>query len=449
MHAPCVNQIIRLNIHNLGNSGEGVGSYDGYTVFVDGALPGEVVEVQFVECKKRYGRAQLLSILTPSSDRVEPPCPLFGRCGGCQLMHLSYPKQLEMKQRRVIEALQRIGKIHDAEVEPCLPSPSSLEYRNKIQLPVRQGKDGLMLGLYARASHDLVEVDYCFIHSRTGDEIYQAVSKIIQASGIAAYDPGTGEGELRHVLIKSTVYTNEAMIILVTNGEASKELLSCAKRMMAECKAVKGVVQNINQGRDNVILGRKYHLLEGLPYIQEKLCGLSFKVSPASFFQVNPQQAECLYAKVLELADLKGGETVLDAYCGVGTLSLLLARYAGQVIGVECVAEAIVDAKENAQLNEIGNAFFVCAHSEEYVQTLAEIDLILLNPPRQGCEPSFLRSVGRISPERIVYVSCDPATLARDLAQLYLYGYRIETAQPFDMFPQTAHVECVVKLTKR
>lgn len=448
MNIPAINQVIKLSIHNIGHNGEGVGSYEGYTVFVDGALPGEIIEARLFQRQKKYGRAQLITILEPSLDRIKPPCPLFGQCGGCQIMHLAYPKQLEMKQQRIVDALQRIAKINDVEVNVCIASPGQLEYRNKIQLPVRQGPEGIEIGLYARSSHDLIEVDHCRIHCPQGEDVYKIVRKIIKNSNITAYDPKTGLGELRHVLIRSAVYTNEVLIILVTNGDGSKNLLEMAKKIMTDCQGAQGVVQNINTKHDNVILGSKYKILEGMPYIKEKLCGLLFKLSPASFFQINPLQAESLYKKALELAEVKGHETVLDAYCGVGTLSLIFSKYAKEVIGVECAAEAIEDAKENSRLNSIENVTFVCANAEEYIKTLKSIDVVLLNPPRQGCDLAFLESFSRLLPKKVIYISCDPATLARDLAILYAYGYKVEGAQPYDMFPQTAHVECVVKLTR-
>lgn len=441
-----IGQSITLTIHGLGSSGEGVGYFEGFTIFVDGALPGEVVEVSLVERHKRYGRGHLTSILTPSPHRVEPTCKLFGKCGGCQLMHLSYPEQLKLKQKRVIDALQRIGKIDDVEVAPCMPSPASLGYRNKIQLPTRQGDRGIKLGLYAKASHDLIEVDTCGIHCPLGEEVYQQVKTIIQKSGIKAYDPEKGQGELRHVLIKTAVNTEEVLVILVTNGEPSPSLQSIAKSIMLSCPNVKGVIHNIHTGRDNVILGLTYNTLEGSDFMTEQLCGMKFKVSPASFFQVNPAQAENLYAKALEFAALTGKETVLDAYCGVGTLSLLFAKHVKKVIGVECVPEAIEDAIENARLNGIQNVSFVCAPAETHIQSLSGIDLILLNPPRKGCDASFLDGIGKLRPQKVIYISCDPATLARDLAHLRGFGYQIEQIQPFDMFPQTAHVECVAKL---
>jgi len=446
MNKPYVDQIFPLNMHGLGSSGEGVGYVDGFTVFVDGALPEETVKVQMTRLQKRYGSARLLSILKSSPDRVVPCCKIFGRCGGCQLMHLSYSKQLEIKRQRVMEALVRIGKISDCEVAPCISSPAFLAYRNKIQMPVKSGKNGIQIGLYARSSHDLVEVDHCAIHCALGDEIYQKVKSILKESKILPYDPVTEEGELRHVLIKTAVHTGEVLVILVTNQKKSSHLSQIAQSVIASHPAVKGIVHNFHRGADNVILGSFYEALEGSMFIQERLCGLQFKVSPASFFQVNADQAEAIYLKALECAQLKGNEVVLDAYCGVGTLSLIFARSARKVIGVECVPEAIEDAQENKRLNKIHNVDFVCASSETFIASLSAIDLILLNPPRKGCDPLFLDGIGRLKPKRAIYISCDPATLARDLSRLVSFGYQVDKIQPFDMFPQTAHVECVVSL---
>ncbi len=446
MSTPHLNQVIKLTIHNIGHQGEGVGSYSGYTVFVDGALPGEVVEARLFQCQKRYGRAELISILESSPDRVKPICPLFGQCGGCQIMHLAYEKQLEIEQKRIADALERIGKIKDPVVNSCIASPNQIQYRNKIQLPVRQGAKGIEIGLYARSSHDLIEVEHCAIHCPLGEEVYRNIRKIIKSSPIQPYNPKTGDGELRHVLIRSAQHTNEILVILVTTGEATKNLLDIAGQIIPESPAVQGVVQNINRRHDNVILGKEYKLLEGKQYIKENLCGFRFKLSPASFFQVNPLQAESLYKKALELAEIKGTETVLDAYCGVGTLALIFSKYAKKVIGVESCAEAIEDAKENSRLNAIENVKFICANAEDHIKTLDSIDMILLNPPRQGCAPAFLESIHRLLPKTVIYISCDPATLARDLAILYTFGYTVEVVQPFDMFPQTAHVECLVKL---
>ncbi|MBA3602072.1 MAG: 23S rRNA (uracil(1939)-C(5))-methyltransferase RlmD [Parachlamydiaceae bacterium] len=446
MSLPEINQIIQLTIEDFGSHGEGVGHLDGYTIFVEGVLPGEVIEGRLIQRQKKFGRATLINLIKPSPDRQKPICQLFGKCGGCQLMHLTYQKQLHMKQQKVIDALQRIGKINDVDVPVCLPSPKSLAYRNKIQLPVRNGRTGLALGMYAHASHELVELDSCHIHCSMGDEIFAEVNALIKKSTICAYDPVTGKGELRHLLIKSAIYTQQALVILVTNVIKPEKMTSLAEQIMLRCPQVKGVVQNINKQNSNTILSNTYQVLAGSDHIQEMLGELRFKISPASFFQVNPEQAVLLYSKAVEFANLDGTEIVLDAYCGVGTLSLFFAKHAKKVLGVECVSDAIVDAKENAALNGIKNVSFVCKLSEDYIASLSAVDVVVLNPPRKGCEPSVLQELKRLRPKTIVYISCDPSTLARDLAILREYGFAIEAIQPFDMFPQTAHVECVVKL---
>ncbi len=443
MHPPQVGQLISCTIDGFGSSGEGVGHYNGYTLFIDGALPGEVVQVKLTECHKRYAKARLFRIITASDDRVDPPCPLFGKCGGCQLMHLSYPKQLEMKRKRVSDALVRIGKIQNVEVPPCLPSPETLSYRNKIQLPVRKTQTGTALGLYAKGSHHLVELEGCLIHSPLGESVYKEVRKQLLASLIAPYDPETGTGQLRHVLIRTALKREEVLLIFVTNQAPNKALLELAQTIMGAHSAIKGVVHNKQEGRDNLILGKEYTVLCGSGSIQERLSHLTFTISPASFFQINPAQAEIVYAKAIEYAALSGEETVLDAYCGVGTLSLFFAQSAKQVIGVESVPEAIEDAQANALCNGIENTRFVAQTAETFIETLSNIDLVLLNPPRSGCETAFLDGIGRLLPQKLIYISCDPATLARDIAYLGKFGYNLSLIQPYDMFPQTAHVESV------
>lgn len=442
-----MSELITLTIDTLGSHGEGVGHPDGFTIFVEGALPGERVKARIEQRQKRYARAELLSIIESSPNRVAAPCKLFGKCGGCQLMHLSYDQQLKVKQQRVSDALLRIGKLSGIDVPACIPSPLSLSYRNKIQLPVKNSAQGLALGLYARASHDLVEVQSCPIHCALGDAAYTPISKLIKASGIPAYQAETNTGLLRHLLIKSAVHTGQILVILVTQNDAVHQTAPLARQIMTHCPAVKGVVQNIQPKNANTILGKRSLLLAGQDWIEETLGYLRFKVSPASFFQVNPQQAVQLYSQALSYADLQGHETVLDAYCGVGTLSLFFARHAKNVIGVECVPEAIVDAKHNASLNRIQNASFQCANAENYITRLKAIDVALLNPPRKGCDPAFLKELERLKPKKLIYISCDPGSLARDLSILTSGSFHLEAIQPFDMFPQTAHVECVAKLS--
>lgn len=427
------NKQIDLTIERLGINGEGVAYHQGYTVFVDYALPGEVVSVKFYERHKTFGRAQIVKYLKTSPHRATPVCPLFSRCGGCQVMHLEYSHQLEVKRQRVVDTLERIGKLTGIEVLPCRPSSQSLGYRNKIQLPVdQQGR----LGLFARSSHDIVEVNHCYIHCELGEKVLAQIRPLIKTC--------TG---LRHVLIKTAVRTGQVLIIFVTFGK--EPLFDLAKQIMKMVPEVKGVVQNVNASEGNVVLSGEFHLLSGQGYIEEDLLGLRFTVSAPSFFQVNPMQAELLYQKTLELANLTGREVVLDGYCGVGTLSLFLAKKAKEVIGIECAAQAILDAEHNARQNQISNVKFVCGRTEEFISTDAginSVDVVILNPPRRGCERTALENIARLKLSSLIYISCDPATLARDLKLLCEKGFRVEVIQPFDMFPQTAHVETIVLL---
>ncbi len=402
-----INQILELPITGLGSKGEGIGSIDGFKIFVPYGTPGQTERVEITTLKRSYAIAKLLR-------PISGPCPYFGRCGGCQLQHLSYEAQLEAKRQRVADAFTRIAGC-DYPVLPCVPS-EPWHYRNKIQLPVQGGE----MGLYAAGSHTLVPIEACLIHSEVGERVFK---KIRPVSG------------LRYVLIRTATKREEVLVVLVTHPEADVSPIVEVIR-----NDVRGIVQNINSRTDNIILGSDYQTLYGEDHFIEELCGLEFKVSPASFFQVNTLQAENLYRHVVEPAD-----SIIDAYCGVGTLSLLLAQEGRQVLGIEVVEAAIRDARENAERNKITNTTFKTGRVES--MALPPADLVVLNPPRKGCDPSVLKAI-KDTP-RITYVSCDPATLARDAAQLLACGYQIKSIQPFDMFPQTAHVETVVKLSKR
>lgn len=438
-----------LEVERLGIFGEGVSSWYGCTIFVDGALPGEKVYASLYEKKKNYGRAKSLKILSTSPDRVEPACPLFGTCGGCQIMHLAYAKQLEMKRQKVTDALERIGKCTDVVVNECLPSPQSLHYRNKIQIPVVPKGDRVDLGLYARNSHQLVPMTECFIHCDLGEKVFKHVQSILQNSLIQAFDYEKKTGELRHILIKTAVATNQVLVVLVSAIQPSETIIHLSKMIMDSVSEVKGVVHNFNPNPDNTVLGSQYFCLCGNESIEDELCGLKIKVSPASFCQVNPAQAKVLYETALENANVSASDTVLDAYCGVGAMSLLFARRAKKVIGVEYVAEAIEDAKENAYKNGIQNISFFASTTEDFLKDFKEsLDIVVLNPPRKGCEHSVLSAVADKAKKSIVYISCDPATLARDIHILSSLGWILDYVQPFDMFPQTAHVETLVVLKK-
>lgn len=443
-------QKIDLTIEALGNNGEGIARWHSQLIFVEGALPGEVVECQISAIKHSYAQATLLNIRTPSPARIASICPLFGRCGGCQLMHLEYQEQLIFKQQLVVEAFRKTGKLLDVPISPCLPSPQAVHYRNKAQLPLSQSRGGLKVGLYARNSHEIIEIENCSVQCELGEQVYKQVKLILEQSELSAFDSSSQQGIWRYLIIKTAINTQQVLVVLVTTpiSALEKEALDqIAQKIIKNCPNVKGVVQNINGSCGNTILGDSFITLAGQSSVEERICGKLFKVSPASFFQINPRQAELLYAKAIEWAELSGKETVLDAYCGVGTLSLLLSPHAKNVIAIECVSQAIQDAQENARLNSITNVRFVCANSEEFIGSLDDIDVALINPPRRGCESSFLKGIARLKPKALVYISCNPHSLARDLAILKQAGYRIDKVQPYDMFPQTAHVETIVKLS--
>ena len=408
---------MQTEIRSLGASGEGVGqTSEGKTLFIEGALPSEEVSYTIDIEKKSYAKGKLLKIIKPSKVRVKPPCPVFDRCGGCQIQHLSYEGQLEVKRQRVLDALQRIGKI-DAQVAPCIPSPTPFHYRNKIQLPHKHG----LIGLYQKNSHEIVPIDSCPIQCEKGNEIFAFLKNKLPPS-------------IKHLLIRNALFTNEALVVFVAQKE-EKTLALLAQELLDHFDEVKGVVLNINPSTSNRILGPKFKTLAGSSTITEKLGTLFFKLSAPSFFQVNSKQAVNLFEHAVHNID---NDYVIDAFCGVGTLSLFAAKKAKSVLGIECVKEAIADAKSNAKLNSIENCHFEVGRAED---SPLRCDTLLLNPPRKGLEPKIFN---KIEAKKIVYISCDPATLARDLS--YLKQYQIDSIQPFDMFPQTMHIETVVRM---
>lgn len=442
-----IQTVVDLDITDLGASGEGIGSFEGFKIFVEGALPLEKVRVIITAIKSNYGIGKLLEILNRSPYRIKPSCPLFDRCGGCQIMHLDYPKQLEVKRKRVMDAFARIGKSPILEMPMVEPSSPSFCYRNKIQLPVTGDVGNLEIGLYERGSHRVVPVEHCLIHSSFGDSVYQEVVKLIKESSIKSYNENTGEGELRHILIRTAIFLKQVLIVLITTSSPS-DIIKKIGRELFKIEGVKGVVHHRNARKDNVILDQNFTTLCGRNFIEETLCGLTFKISAASFFQVNPYQAEKLYEEAIRLADITSESSVLDAYCGIGTLSLLIAKRAKKVIGIECVPQAIKDAKENAQFNKIDCVEFICGQSEKLISSLSSIDIVFLNPPRKGCDPKVLAELKRLKPKTIIYIACDPATLARDTLILASCGFQKEVVKAFDLFPQTMHVETLVKFMR-
>lgn len=447
------NEIHIVQIDGMTHEGQGVGRIDGFAVFVEGAIQGETVEIKIIKVAKNYCVGKLLRIIKPSADRVEPFCGVYKRCGGCNLQHLDYKAQLKFKENLVREAIKRIGKIDDVKVNETIGMQNPVKYRNKAQYPVGR-KNGItpIMGFYARRSHDIVESEFCAVQNEASDMARNVVNSFIRDKGVSVYDEATGNGIVRHVMTRVGFKSGEVMVVIVINGEDLPEKEELVKRLINGVKGVKSVVLNINRKATNVILGDRFITIYGKDYITDYIGEFAFRISLASFFQVNPVQTEVLYNKVLEYASLTGDEIVFDLYCGIGTISLFLAKRAKMVYGVEIVEEAVADARKNAELNGITNVEFMAGGAEAVVQMLysrgVKADVAVVDPPRKGCEEGLLQALVSVKPRRIVYVSCNPATLARDLRYLNDNGYKAVEVQPVDMFPHTGHVECVVLITK-
>ena len=444
-------EILELAVEGLGSGAEGVAHTDGFTVFVTGALPGERVRARINLVKKSYATAELVEISAESPSRVRPSCPLYPACGGCQLQHLSYEGQLSMKRRQVEDALRHIGGFEELSVLPTIGADNPWGYRNKMQFPVGRTPDGIVIGCFARRSHIIIDAEGCLIQKETNNIILRAARDIVRELGIPPYDEDRHTGVLRHVMGR-VGKDGDAMVVLVTATRELQRAKEIVRRFRDRVPRLVSVQQNIQTYRNNVILGRETKLLWGRPTILDDIGALSFRVSPRSFFQVNTEQAGRLYDKTLEYADLHGTETVIDAYCGTGTITLFLARKARRAYGIEIVKPAILDAERNARDNHIRNASFLVGDAAAVMPHLyhqgVRPEVIVVDPPRAGCASSVLEVFARMKPRRIVYVSCNPATLARDLAILRMLGYVPEELQPVDMFPMTSHVEVCARLVK-
>lgn len=454
------NQEIILEIDDLGNNGEGIGHVDGYALFVKDALPGETIRAKIMKCKKKYGFARMMEVLECSgSSRVEPKCPVARQCGGCTLQHLSYEKQLAYKEKKVRDCLVRIGGVNAEKVEwlPVLGMETPWHYRNKAQFPVRVQKDDSgelrpVAGFYAGRTHSIIPMTDCAIQHPCMKEILETVLSWMQEQHVTAYDEVSHRGLVRHIYIRRAYTTSQIMVCLVINGrQISEDLKRTLVEKLSGIPGMTGILLNINTDQTNVILGKKMLLLWGQEYIEDSIGGVRYHISPQSFYQVNPVQTEKLYQTALEFAGLTGEETVWDLYCGIGTISLFLAKNAKKVFGVEIVPEAIKNARENAHLNGIHNAEFFCGAAEEVVPRLAEelaalADVVVVDPPRKGCDIVLLDTIVKMAPEKIVYVSCDPATLARDVKLLGEKGYEVRKVRACDMFGQGGHVETVCVL---
>lgn len=437
---------VRVEIGDLGQAGEGVGRAAGRVVFVPGALPGETVEAEIVERKRRWSRGKLVRVIEPSPQRTAPLCPAYEACGGCQLQHLAIGAQLEWKRRRVEEALRRVGGLR-AEVNPVLAAPATYGYRNKSSFPVRDGAEGPTLGFFSRGTHRIVPAAFCPVQHPAGQRAAEAVQAALRKAGLRGYDEGRHDGDVRHVLVRSAWHRSETLITFVTLRREVAGLKDLARSLSAALPDLVGVTQNVQPERSNTILGEENRTLSGRPHLLEQVLELEFRVAAPSFFQVNTPQAEALLRHIRSLPALQGRPRLLDAYCGTGIIGLALARQAERVWGVECVPQAVEDARFNARSNGIHNAEFLLGRVEEWAQRLlaegARFDAAVVDPPRRGCEPPFLAALAEWGVRDLVYVSCDPATLARDAALLDRSGFRLLSVQPVDMFPQTSHVESV------
>ena len=447
-----VHEAYTVAIRDLGVHGEGIGSVDGFTVFVPGALPGETVTAEITLLKKSYAVGKLLSIEQESPFRTVPKCPVYENCGGCQLSHLTYEGQLDVKYRRVKDVIERIADESGDLVRPVLPAAHPFAYRNKMAVPAGLVKGKAALGCYRQGSHDIIPVSSCAIQKEENNRLLRFARRFIEKYGISVYDEKTRKGSLRHVLGR-VGDGGKMMAVLVTASEILPEEKRWIEEIKKELPEVVSLWHNIQSKLGNTILGAKIRHLWGRETLTASLCGLRFEVSPYSFFQVHKEQAEILYEKALAYADLKGGETVIDAYCGTGTISLCLAKKAKRVIGIEIVKPAIEDAKKNAKKNHMENTEFYAADAGKLMPQLYRKglvpDVIVMDPVRAGCSEEVLKAAAGMNPKRIVYVSCNPATFARDTKILKLEGYEIKKVQPVDMFPQTMHVETVALLCRK
>lgn len=447
--------VIEVKIEDIGVDGEGIGKAGGITLFIKDAVIGDVVQAKIMKMKKSYGYARLLEVLTPSPYRVEPKCPVSRPCGGCQLQALSYEKQLEFKENKVRNNLKRIGGFTDIPMEPIAGMKEPYHYRNKAQFPIGKDKDGkLTAGFYAARTHSLIPVDECYLGAKINEPILGKILQIMEQEHIEPYDEKTHTGLVRHILIRFGFTTKEIMVCFILNG---KKLPKQEKFIAAltEIPGMTSISVNRNEKDTNVIMGEKTITIWGSDYITDYIGDIKYQISPQSFYQVNPAQTKVLYEKALEYAGLTGTETVWDLYCGIGTISLFLAQKAKKVFGVEIVPQAIADAKKNAALNDITNVDFFVGKAEEVYPSYvsehkeeAKAEVIVVDPPRKGCEESLLSTIVSMAPERIVYVSCDSATLARDLKYLCGHGYELKRVQAVDQFCQTGHCETVVLLSK-
>ncbi|PWX72603.1 23S rRNA (uracil(1939)-C(5))-methyltransferase RlmD [Clostridium perfringens] len=446
-----------FDIISQGYAGEGIAKIDNkYPIFIEGALKGEKVKVRIVKVNKNFAYGKLMEVLEASEERVNPPCAIYKRCGGCKLQHASYKAQLDFKWDRVKDCVSKIGKLDPSIVKYPLGMEEPWRYRNKVQLPIGLINGEVKIGFFAPRSHDIIDMESCLIQDEIGDKVVKLTREWIEKFNIRPYNVD-GEydekGIVRHIMIRRGFTTNEVMVVLVTNGEKLPHKEEFVDLMVKNIPGIKSVIQNINSKKTNVILGLESKTLWGEDTISDYIGDFRFNISPLSFFQVNPTQTEVLYGKALEYANLTGNEEVFDAYCGTGTITLFLSQKAKKVYGVEIIPQAIDNAWINAKENKVENVEFFVGESEVVIPDLinkgVKADVVVVDPPRKGCDKKLLDAITNINAKKIVYVSCDPSTLGRDLQVLEENGYKTLEVQPVDMFPNTSHVENVAKLIKK
>lgn len=443
-----------VDIVDIGQGGVGIGKHDGFTVFVEGGLVEDKVKVKINKSKKNYAVGDIVEIIEKSPFRVDRKCSdSLKDCGGCQVQELEYQKQLDIKTNEVKQVITRIGKLDNVKIHNTIGMENPFRYRNKAQFPIQKSGNNPVIGFYKKKSHDIIPMDKCIIQHDINDKIVKIIKTYINAYNVSVYDEKTHTGVLRHLVTKIGFTTNEVMVVLVANGKKLPYLKELASVLEENIPGFKTLVVNVNREKTNVILGKENRVIYGNGKINDYIGNLVFEISPLSFFQVNPVQTEVLYNKALEYADLKENDTVFDIYCGIGTISLFLAQKAKKVYGIEIVEDAIKDAKINAQINKLDNVEFYVGKAEEVVPKMYSegktANVVVVDPPRKGCDEKVLDTIISMQPDRVVYVSCNPSTLARDLNYLDERGYRCTEIQPVDMFPHTMHVECVAKLEKK
>ena len=444
-----------LDIISIGYEGEGIAKIEGYPIFIEGAILGEKVKALIVKVKKNYAYGKLIEVIESSSERIEPKCSIYKRCGGCTVQHMSYKKQLDYKFERVKDCITKIGGLSEELVKYPIGMDNPERYRNKVQLPVGMVKGELNIGFYASRSHNIIDLDTCLIQDKVADRVTNLARQWMLKYNIqpASVDGVFNKkGLIRHIMIRKGFTTNEVMVVLVATKDKIPYINEFINEIVEKIDGIKSIVLNVNKENTNVILGQECITLWGEDTITDYIDNFKFNISPLSFFQVNPVQTEKLYSKALEYAGLTGEETVFDAYCGTGTITLFLSQKAKKAYGVEIIEPAIINARENARINNIENAEFFVGKSEEVIPELIEKgiapEVIVVDPPRKGCDIKLLEAIGKAKPKKVVYVSCDPSTLARDLKILEEQGYKTEEVQPVDMFPMTSHIENVTLLVK-